>query len=1746
MMRARIITILIVICLVSVTFLQLQPVGSESEEIKNDTVSNDTSIEDSVERIRSLGERKFVQLDQTRYPEYSDLPPNQFEFMDPPGPYRVLPIYTGEVTEATIDKYVELGVGGLVINSWDWTPELMNYASTKDLILWANDYYMYPSGNANPFGGVHSTIWNPDFEANDFGLWPEGWVWTYYDWPVVDDDGSDSHSGVKAVACDDMNSFFWPIGVKEGSTINLSWWSKGEPGVTEGRIVVMWQNSTDLLSFDYSLFEVTNLYKKYSAEFTVPPGTNVARIVLQSQVTGDLVWFDDVYIRNATYPMVNLNGNPSLEADLEPNGVPDGWAFGEPTNPPVYDTSGTESRTGTDAIKVNNTQTLLQFHTCSTGDEYFFSQWIKGDSGNEIGQSAILWLDSSFQIIDIDIDLFQLGTAYEFHYLQATAPIGTSYVVVVLSSAQDSDFVWVDDVMINETLPVNDGVSRGPVLDGHPELEAQGLYYNSEDVTFPSTSALTIPYGKMISAVAAPVGAGGTLDLSSAVDVSSSRVGDSIQWAPASGTWRVMCFVVDILFNGTECDPAITNMHQINVMNPTAVQSFIDSMYDGVIRTPNQQYMGSMIKASFTDEVSNMAGYFLNNMPYPVVAWLDDPVNDHQITDEFQAMHGYDLMPKLPALFNDVGPETSKYRCSFYNTTGKLQGDAYYKMIGDWCSQQGINFSGHLLSEESIIHHTAFYGDFFESIKHMGYPGMDTLLHSAGELDKDAIVPKLVHSTQILYDKPHSMTEYSVHSGSFDIHNMTSVINWEAVQGIDIVTSFSYWVGYLSDADNKQHAEHVGRTNYMLDKGEYSTDIAVLYPIQTAQAQYVPSKDIIWDREKFGGYEHDESFTDLTLELLGSQLDFIYINDENIERAEINTSSGDTVLFHPPSGQEFKVIVVPEMNCITMSTFQKIKDFLDAGGKVVAVGDLPYQTSHVGNDSAVVSMYQEMFNLTGVGPRGYSLKSNVNGGAALWADGGMDGVSNAIEDYEHQDLYITDTDDDKIYYMKREHEDYTIYYLVNNYWNDATHDYWFKAQGTPKLWDPWDGSIIQPTYTNSWTVGGNIYTKINDLTIPAYRSVFVVIDKPKVNTTPGDISIEPGLPTIGDTVDITLNVSNDGKGLASSLTVKLFKDSKSPIDQIDGTAAFDLLPGQATDVSFEWDSTDGSGNNTFYWVISEYNTPIIELKFQVFVNTPPIPLYETQKDTVYTYEVLEFSAANSSDEDGILTNYTWDFSDGTKKYGVEVSHFWVEDGKYYVNLTVIDTSGINRTFSRIFTVLNQCPVVNITAQETVGTINTVFKLDGTGSFDPDGTIVNYTWGMSDGSVLFGPVIEYRYKKSGFFGVALDVRDDDGNKTRGKILLEVKNLLPEADFSVSPFEGNISTTFTFTPIYSDQDGFVEEVLWSFSDGVTSPESVFSRTFPDDKEYEVTLRVKDEDDDWSLPVTKVIEVLNLPPSADLKSNAMAAFVGEQINFSAEGSSDPDDPLDALEFFWDMGDKTPPMNGMNLTYVYSEVGNYTITLTVTDDDNTTSTDTILINVLPKPVTPPPPPPPDDDVDDDIQPNATDDDDDLGAQVGVGVFIVVLVLVIVLLIFFVIQRRKKNAYDEAESEKDLYDDSTVIEQGDAALFDHDKKKGSTLKDAEKALGVEDGGVEVISPDDAEFMGADHTPEEISGDPPGTSEVEMDMGPLDDEDGVDIHLPDDDVVGEEDDEFAEMDELMGPQEGPKPGDMFYDDSEFD
>lgn len=87
---------------------------------------------------------------------------------------------------------------------------------------------------------------------------------------------------------------------------------------------------------------------------------------------------------------------------------------------------------------------------------------------------------------------------------------------------------------------------------------------------------------------------------------------------------------------------------------------------------------------------------------------------------------------------------------------------------------------------------------------------------------------------------------------------------------------------------------------------------------------------------------------------------------------------------------------------------------------------------------------------------------------------------------------------------------------------------------------------------------------------------------------------------------------------------------------------------------------------------------------------------------------------------------------------------------------------------------NQPPVADAGGPYS-GAVDTVIHFDGSASYDPDGTIISYSWDFGDGETGTGKMPSHTYKTSGKYTVTLTVTDDDGEKTTDKATVTVSEV-----------------------------------------------------------------------------------------------------------------------------------------------------------------------------------------------------------------------------------------------------------------------------------------------------------------------------------------------------------------------------------
>src|SRR5262249_20336473 len=139
---------------------------------------------------------------------------------------------------------------------------------------------------------------------------------------------------------------------------------------------------------------------------------------------------------------------------------------------------------------------------------------------------------------------------------------------------------------------------------------------------------------------------------------------------------------------------------------------------------------------------------------------------------------------------------------------------------------------------------------------------------------------------------------------------------------------------------------------------------------------------------------------------------------------------------------------------------------------------------------------------------------------------------------------------------------------------------------------------------------------------------------------------------------------------------------------------------------------------------------------------------------------------HSSDPDGSVTGYAWDFGDGAVGTGATPQHTYGAAGTYNVTLTVTDDLGATNAVTKAVQVAGP-GTHHLLAAFTATALGLVTTFDGSDSEVSDGNIVSWEWifgDRADGAIAVsgpGSVVSHQYLAGGTYSVTLTVADDTG-------------------------------------------------------------------------------------------------------------------------------------------------------------------------------------------------------------------------------------------------------------------------------------------------------------------------------------------------------------------------------------------------
>jgi PKD repeat protein len=249
----------------------------------------------------------------------------------------------------------------------------------------------------------------------------------------------------------------------------------------------------------------------------------------------------------------------------------------------------------------------------------------------------------------------------------------------------------------------------------------------------------------------------------------------------------------------------------------------------------------------------------------------------------------------------------------------------------------------------------------------------------------------------------------------------------------------------------------------------------------------------------------------------------------------------------------------------------------------------------------------------------------------------------------------------------------------------------------------------------------------------------------------------------------------------------------------------------------------------------------------VFAASPAVPIPD---------QPIAFDASRSSDPDGAIASYAWDFGDGAGGTGATPTHAYHGPGTYTVRLTVTDRAGEKATVARPVTVYAQPRATfSYSPLLPVEGVATAFTATASAA-DPATTICSYAWSFGDGTSAAGATAAHAYAHDGTYRVTLMVTDGFGMTSSTSEVVTVIDSAPIAAISLLTAHPRVGHPILFSGARShDADDPIVSYLWRFGDRSGAVGKKLTHTFARAGSYRVSLTVRDSHGQTATTTTTV---------------------------------------------------------------------------------------------------------------------------------------------------------------------------------------------------------------------------------------------------------------------------------------------------
>lgn len=387
--------------------------------------------------------------------------------------------------------------------------------------------------------------------------------------------------------------------------------------------------------------------------------------------------------------------------------------------------------------------------------------------------------------------------------------------------------------------------------------------------------------------------------------------------------------------------PWFNNQSYVNTLDKKAIDRFIEKTHERYAENLGEDF-GASVPAIFTDEPQTMHKERLRE-PFErrpiILPYTDD------FEDTFRAACGRSLLEHIPELVWELPDNrVSVIRYYFHRHLCERFSEAFGDNIGKWCSGHRLMLTGHMMSEWTLFSQTLTMGEAMRPMKDFGLPGVDMLCDR-----REFSTVKQAQSVSHQYGRAGVMSEiYGVTGWDFDFRGHKLAGDWQAALGVTTRVHHLTWltmagegkrdypasIGYQSPwyKEYRWIENHFSRLNTALTRGRPLVRVGVIHPVESYW-MYWGTRSQTSDVRM----ELETQFTNIIDWLLYGLIDFDFISESLLSTSE--TESGEAKF--PMGGMAYDAVIIPACRTLRRTTFERLKDFAERGGKVIFAGGAP-------------------------------------------------------------------------------------------------------------------------------------------------------------------------------------------------------------------------------------------------------------------------------------------------------------------------------------------------------------------------------------------------------------------------------------------------------------------------------------------------------------------------------------------------------------------------------------------------------------------------------------------------------------------------------------------------------------------------------------------------------------------------------------------------------------------------------------